>query len=82
MYVCFLLNNVSSGALGGGAQVLTGSTLLYFRFYDPVYYKVDDSDFPSESCEKCGRWVGLAKHVGHAMTFKKNHLSFQHPLRA
>ena len=37
MYVCFLLNNVSSGALGGAVpiQVLTGSTndispLLYF----------------------------------------------------
>jgi hypothetical protein len=77
MYVCFLLNNVSSGAMGGAVpgQVLTGSAndispLLNFRFYDPVYYKVDDSDFPSDSREKRGRWVGIAEHVGHAMTFK------------
>ena len=34
------------------------------------YYKVDDSDFPSESGEKCGRFVGIAEHVEHAMTYK------------
>jgi hypothetical protein len=34
-------------------------------------YKVDDSDFPSDSShEKRGHWVGVAEHVGHAMTFK------------
>jgi hypothetical protein len=77
MYVCFLLNNVSSASLNGQTrlQVLTGSTndispLLFFRWYEPVYYKVDDSDFPSESREKRGRWVGIAEHVDHAMTFK------------
>jgi hypothetical protein len=77
MYVCFLLNNVSSASLHGQTpiQVLTGSTndispLLFFRWYEPVYYKVDDSDFPSDSREKCGRWVGIAEHVGHAMMFK------------
>jgi hypothetical protein len=56
-------------------QVLTGSTndispLLFFRWYEPVHDKVDDSDFPVDSHEKCGRWVGIAEHVGHAMTFK------------
>ena len=77
MYVCFLLNNVSSASLHGKTpiQVLTRSTndispLLFFRWYEPVYYKVDDSDFPSDSHEKRGRWVGIAEHVGHAMTFK------------
>jgi hypothetical protein len=35
-----------------------------------VYYKLDDSDFPSNSREKRGHWVGVAEHVGHAMTFK------------
>jgi hypothetical protein len=35
-----------------------------------TYYKVDDSDFPSDSREKRGHWVGIAEHVGHAMTFK------------
>jgi hypothetical protein len=78
LYVCFLLNNTSTSALSNGGvpiQKLTGSTndispLLYFQFYEPVYYKVDDSDFPLDSCEKRGHWVGIAKHIGHAMTFK------------
>jgi hypothetical protein len=77
MYLCFLLNNVSSASLHGQTplQVLTGTTndispLLFFRWYEPVYYKVDDSDFPSDFREKRGRWVGIAEHVGHAMTFK------------
>ena len=76
-YVAFILNNSVSDALNGTTplQLLTGSTndispLLFFKWYDPVYYKVDDSDFPSESREKRGRWVGIAEHVGHAMTFK------------
>jgi hypothetical protein len=75
-YVCFLLNNVAASGTGAvPIQVLTGSTndispLLYFRWYEPVYYKLDDSDFPSDSREKCGRWVGVAEHVGHTMTFK------------
>jgi hypothetical protein len=77
MYVCFLLNNVSSAAINGAVplQVLTGSTndistLLFFQWYEPVYYKEDDSDFPSDSPEKRGRWVGIAEHDRHAMTFK------------
>jgi hypothetical protein len=77
MYVCFLLNNTSSKALSGSIpiQVLTGSTndispLLQFRWYEPVYYMVDDSSFPSDSRERRGYFVGIAEHVGHAMTFK------------
>ena len=31
---------------------------------------IDDSNFPSEPKEKIGRWVGIAEHVGHAMTWK------------
>jgi hypothetical protein len=55
--------------------VLTGSTndispLLAFQWYEPVYYKIDDSDFPSDSCEGCGCFVGILEHVGHHMTFK------------
>jgi hypothetical protein len=63
-YVAFILNNSVSDALNGATplQLLTGSTndispLLFFKWYDPVYYKADDSDFPSESREKRGRWV-------------------------
>jgi hypothetical protein len=35
-----------------------------------MFYKLDDSDFPSDSREKHGRWVGIAENVGHAMTLK------------
>jgi hypothetical protein len=77
MYVCFLLNNTSSKALSGRVpiQVLTGSTndispLLQFQWYEPVYYMIDDNHFPSDSRERRGYFVGIAEHVGHAMTFK------------
>jgi hypothetical protein len=77
MYVCFLLNNMSSASLHGAVPIqrLTGSTndispLLFFRWYEPVYYKLDDSDFPSDSAELRGHWVGISETVGHAMTFK------------
>ena len=46
------------------------SLLLRFSFWDPVYYKLDDSDFPSGSTEGCGCWVGIAKNVGPTMTYK------------
>jgi hypothetical protein len=77
MYVCFVLNFTVSSALNGGVPIqrATGSTndispLLRFQFWEPVYYKLDDSTFPSESREKLGRFVGIAEHVGHFMTFK------------
>ena len=37
---------------------------------EPVYYKIEDVSFPSESPEGFGYWVGIAEHVGHAMTYK------------
>jgi hypothetical protein len=43
---------------------------LRFRFWEPVYHKLDDSTFPSESRETLGRFVGIAEQVGHLMTFK------------
>jgi hypothetical protein len=51
---------VTAGGVLSGAvsiQVLTGSTndissLLQFRWYEPVYYLVDDSPFPLDSREK------------------------------
>ncbi len=45
--------------------------LLYFYFWQPVYFRHGESTvFPSESKESCGHFVGIAEHVGHAMTFK------------
>jgi hypothetical protein len=54
---------------------LTGSThdispLLCFLWWEEVYYKIDDNQFPSKSCEAKGHFVGISEHVGHAMTFK------------
>jgi hypothetical protein len=76
MYVCFLLNNTWCEAVDDIPICMsTGSTndispLLCFHFWEPVYYKFDDSDFPSDSREKCGHFIGISKSVGHAMTFK------------
>ena len=36
---------------------------------EPVYYKIDNSSFPSESPEGFRFWVGVAEHVGAEMTY-------------
>jgi hypothetical protein len=46
------------------------SPMLYFSFYEPVYYLVDETTFPSKSKELRGRWVGVSENVGHFMTYK------------
>ena len=75
-YVCFLLNHTYNGSIRSvPITVATGSTpdispLLAFAWWEPVYYKVDDSSFPSDTREKRGRFVGIAENVGHRMTFK------------
>jgi hypothetical protein len=43
--------------------------MLYFSFYKPVYYLVDETTFPSKSNELRGQWVGVSKNVGHLMTY-------------
>ncbi len=77
MYICFVLNSCALASLKGKTPlfVATGSTnnispLLAFRWYQKVYYKIEEPGFPSESREGTGRFVGLANHVGHVMTFK------------
>ena len=76
LYVC-LLNPLTCQSLNWQTplEALEGSTpdislLLRFSFWDPIYYKLDDSDFPSGSAEGRGCWVGIAEYVGHAMTYK------------
>jgi hypothetical protein len=44
--------------------------MLYFSFYKPVYYLVDETTFPSESKELHRQWFGVSKNVGHFMTYK------------
>jgi hypothetical protein len=71
-----LLNNTwCEGVDDIPIRMSTGSTndispLLCFHFWEPVYYKFDDSDFPSDLREKRGHFVGISESVGHAMTFK------------
>jgi hypothetical protein len=76
MYVCFLLNNTWCEAIDYiPIHLSMGSTndispLLCFHFWEPVYYKLDNSDFLSDSREKCRHFVGISESVGLAMTFK------------
>jgi hypothetical protein len=76
MYVCFVLNNafleviqstLLHQAYGTDNDI---SPMLYFSFYEPVYYLVDETTFPSEGKELRGRWVGVSENVGHFMTYK------------
>ena len=50
------------------------SIILLFTFYQPVFYATYDQNFPSESEERdgywVGYWVGFGKHCGDAMTHK------------
>jgi len=46
------------------------SVFLQFRFYEPVYYALYGGKLPQDSTEAMGRFVGIAQHVGHAITFK------------
>ena len=87
-YTAYLLNHTVSNRLDGKVplQVLTGitqdiSALLRFHWYEPVYFREDETSFPSETAEGRGRFVGFADHVGHALTFailtddnQQNHL--------
>jgi hypothetical protein len=43
---------------------------LHFSFYEPVYYNAYSDKFPSVSTEEQGWWVGVAIHVGDALTYK------------
>lgn len=76
-YVCFILNHTACKSLKWQIplRVLTGITpdispLLRFTFYQPVYYVEHEPSFPSDTREARGRFVGIAEHVGHVMTFR------------
>ena len=44
--------------------------VVLFTFYQPVFYATYDQNFPSESKERAGYWVGFGEHCGDAMTHK------------
>jgi hypothetical protein len=76
MYICFVLNNAFSDVIQSTPLRQAYCTnndispLLYFSFYELVYYLVDEATFPSDSKELHGRWVGVSENVGHFMTYK------------
>ena len=77
IYMCYLLNNISCATLDGKIPLfaLTGITpvfsiILLFTFCQPVFYATYDQNFPSESEERAGYWVGFGEHCGDAITHK------------
>ena len=72
LFVCYILNHTSVESLGWRTplECLIGSTpdisaILLLLFREKVYYKHDDSSFPSESTEKVVRFVGIAENAEH-----------------
>ena len=77
LWVCFIINYTASARINHQLPITysTGQTAdisMFLRCYwwESVYYKVDDTSFPSDSPEESGRFVGIAENVGHFMTFK------------
>ena len=75
--LCFMLNRTSDATLRGKQpiHVATGSAgdvspTPAFKWMQPVHFKANDVSFPEDSPEELGCFVGVAKSVGHAMTFK------------
>ena len=70
IYVCYLLNHIACATLDGKIPLfaLTGITpdisiILFFSFYQPVFYATYDQNFRSESEERAGYWVGFGEHL-------------------
>jgi hypothetical protein len=75
-YVCFLLNHMYNETLTSvpltclQGETVDISAFLRFHFWQPVFYKLSESYFPSESKEALGHVVGVSEHCGHALTYK------------
>jgi hypothetical protein len=71
MYVCLVLDlSYSDNIKTTPLQLALGTTsdissLLYFTFYQPVYYHMDDTPFPLDSHEHHGHWVGVSEIIGN-----------------
>ena len=77
IYVCYLLNHIAYTALNGEIPLFTLSgitpdisIILLFTFYQALFYATYDQNFPFESEERAGYWVGFGEHCGDAMTHK------------
>jgi hypothetical protein len=71
-----ILNLTANASIGYAIpiQMLTGVTpdispILQFDWYEPIYYKTEESQISSMSNEKSGCFVGVSEHVGHVLTF-------------
>ena len=64
------LGSIPLQAAEGATQDI--SLLLRFYWWEPIYFKIDDASFPSDSCEERGHFVGISRNVGHAMTCTKS----------
>lgn len=76
VYTCFILNHSVNASNGYAVPMalLTGVTqdispMLQFEWYEPVYFRTEQAEFPSSSTERYGQFVGIAETVGHALTF-------------
>lgn len=74
MYSCDILNHTASKTLGWRTPIEVAfgitpdiSALVQFAFYEPVYYYASDP-FPTTK-ELPGRFLGVAKNVGDALTY-------------
>jgi hypothetical protein len=82
-YGCFLLNHMYNSTLNGvPLTLLLGvtvdiSVLLRFHFWQPVYFKLAESSFPSESKEVLGHVVGISEHCGQALTKRSSLLTLK-----
>ena len=74
--VCFIFNHAAMAALDWHTPIeqLAGtgpdiSPLLCFHWWQHVCCKLDDANFPLESCKKSSHFVGIAESVGCRMTW-------------
>ena len=76
-YVALVMNHTAVESLGWKIPIatLTGTTpdisaLLQFEFWEEVYFTKYEHNFPGESKELKGRFLGIAPNKGHALTYK------------
>ena len=76
-YVCFIRNHTARERLGWRTPTewLLGFTpditvMLIFHFWEPVYYAANEAEWPADTREALGMFVGISECVGNAVTFK------------
>jgi len=78
-YVCHIWNHMAHQVIGDRVplELLTGVTpdtshIYQYRYREKVYYQRYENtlEYPADSREDVGYFVGFSENVGHAMTFK------------